>query len=936
MQDELSEMDTFEEFGSNEDIVGSHAGSNVSASAQSGSHITAPVLTNNTITGNVHIIHNDPGFTRNRPPSEKTQKSASRSVILRYKTRICSEYQYVTEYNSLPGEHVLLSERYTQPLILQRHRGQKDREEEICSSGERFQQILSSRSGDGSVHLNSLFDPDSHGISRSAVILQGNSGNGKSFTVQKIMLDWASGDLYKGRFDIVFHLKCTEINRITGENSLVEILSYSCSLSSDQISQVLQHSPEKVLFIIDGFDELRLTQDNHDMSPNTDPLQKAPAEVILCDLLRGRILPESFLLVTSRSTATDTLSKLLKGPQRFSEIMGFSEKGVEEYFQKFFQNEEHFRKAYTLVKAIETSLTACSIPVVCWIICTTIKEQFKIGADVTRGLETTTSIYVDFVSTLLDHHCQGLSQSVPTLLKSLGQLAERGMLEQQVLFDEKSVNETVADPVGSPFLCKFLFKRRIRQETMFSFMHLSFQEFFTALYYVLLDEDESQRKLTQLLSNDENFFSIYYTNPPCFAAVVQFAFGLLNKDVRCTLEKHGLVVHPKTQAHLKEWILKELQNCNTHLNRTPFFLHCLYELHEEDFVKEAMEAWKSIDTYVAFLRRTDCWALLYCSQCCESIEELRIDYSLTSTKLFMILPVLQKVKKGRLSVDVSSDSELVEVMCALRRGLTLSSQSFDVSLWFTEFILLNLSLSEDLCSIYIRSPWCEVPAETLHLLGLTFPHAGEIDIDWARLFKTIHQGDLDALMSVLCSFSKLKKMEMEVNCLSEMWSVWTLQIIQNCSSLTELMVNADFLLEEGLEVVKRSHTRPDCITTFQGFICSKDSQKCTHYNDCGRSCNQEVKIHLNSQGFSMETLPKYLNPGVYSNDRAPPPSYHPETRGGFFGQWLTTTDSRGRYFDMFSIRACGEGPHSHQSARAAAGNHVSGAAEQSECFSFSN
>ncbi|KAK9955885.1 hypothetical protein ABG768_015729 [Culter alburnus] len=332
-----------------------------------------------------------------RPPMTLSPvHHSTRSVILKYKERICSEYQCVTEYNSLPGEHVLLSERYTQPLILQRHRGRKEREQEIRSRGESFQKVLSARSSDDSVRLNSLFNPDGHGIRPSAVILQGNSGNGKSFTVQKIMMDWASGDFYKERFDVVFHLKCKEINRIHGIKSLVEILSCSCSLTSDQISQVLQHSPEKMLFIIDGFDELRLTQDINDMSPHTDLLQKAPAEVILCDLLRGRILPESFLLVTSRSTATDTLSKLLKGPQRFSEIMGFSEKGVEEYFQKFFQNEEHFRTAYTLVKENETLITACSIPVVCWIICTTIKERLKTAADVTSGLETTTSIYVDF------------------------------------------------------------------------------------------------------------------------------------------------------------------------------------------------------------------------------------------------------------------------------------------------------------------------------------------------------------------------------------------------------------------------------------------------------------------------------------------------------------------------------------------------------------
>ncbi|KAI7811608.1 putative NACHT [Triplophysa rosa] len=374
-----------------------------------------------------------------------------------YKKWIQREYEFVTEYNSRPGEHVLLSERYIQPLIIMRHREKKERTEELCCKGESFQQLISSENNvekENNV-LDALFSADSNGIWPGAVILQGNSGKGKSVTAQKIMLDWASGNLSRENFDCVFHLKCKELNQISEEQSLVEILSINSNLTPDQILQILQMSPKRVLVLIDGFDELKVS--NREAS--------------------------------NKSTATDTMRGILKKPQRLTEIIGFSEREVEEYFQKFFQDEELFRNAYESVKANETLFTACSSPVICWIICTVIRERFNDGTDVTSGLETTTSIYVDFVFTLLEHHCQGLSESVPTLLKSLGQLAERGVMERHVLFDEKSVKKTVSDPSGSPFLGKFLFKKRTRQETMFSFMHLSVQEFFTALYYVL---DEKQ------------------------------------------------------------------------------------------------------------------------------------------------------------------------------------------------------------------------------------------------------------------------------------------------------------------------------------------------------------------------------------------------------------------------------------------------------------
>ncbi len=473
------------------------------------------------------------------------------------------------------------------------------------------------------------------------VILQGDSGSGKSFIAQKIMLDWAS-EASKNLY-VVFNLRCEELMCVSEEMNLIELLSYSCSLTSDQISQMLQHSPEKVLFIIDGFDELRLTQDIYDMSANTDPLQKAPPEVILCSQLRRYLIPKSKLLVTTRTK--NTLNKLLKGQPCFTEIMGFSEKKVETYFQRFFSKE------YDCMRTNKTLLTACTIPVICWIV----SEMFRVGADVTSGLETTTSIFADFVSTLLEHHCQGLSQSVPTLLRSLGQLAERGMLEQQVLFDEKNVNEIISDPDGNPFLCRFLSKRIIHQETMFTFMYHIFQEFFTALYYVLLDEEESQRKVRELLHTVERGWALSCWSDRDFSTadvevrqskllqpVILFLCGLCTKEwIPSFFEKHNMAVSVNIETQLKEWIGTYSQRYqNEHML---FILHCLYELHEKSFIRKVLEKLVLIDLSNSPLKMTDCCALKYCLQCCEYIRNLKL--LVTSDNLKMLIPELYQCKE---------------------------------------------------------------------------------------------------------------------------------------------------------------------------------------------------------------------------------------------------------------------------------------------------
>lgn len=547
-------------------------------------------------------------------------------------------YETVQEYNSLPGEYVLLVDRYTELLIIQRPRKQREKEEEIRSTGERFQEVFSTRASEVycSTSVDQLFTADASphpghsGRVPNAVILQGHSGTGKSFTAQKIMHAWASGTLYAECFDLIFHLKCKELNHSCKEKSVVELLSCDKRFTP-VISQILQDSPEKVLFLMDGFDELKFSLDVPSESLPSDPFTPAPPEATLCALLSGHILPASFLLVTTRSTATDRLSKLLNRPHRFTEILGFSEQGVKEYFQRFFKDGQlSYEQVYDSVKANETLFTACFIPVICWIVCTVFKEV----EDVTRVLGTTTSIFVDFVSTLLKHHCHGLSQPVPTLLRSLGQLAERGMLEQQVLFDERRVSETVSDPSSIPFLCKFLLKKRSSQQTMYSFMHLSFQEFFTALYYTSLDEVEAQNKVRELILNVHRMETKHHLLP-----VIQCLFGLSNKEVMSSLvDTHRPSASLTIRAQLEDWILN-LMSSTQSSDSCLFLLHCLYELHEEDFVRKAMEVVEVFNLRFIPLKKADCWVLRYCLQFCPSIRILTLG-NITAEMLRMLQPAL--------------------------------------------------------------------------------------------------------------------------------------------------------------------------------------------------------------------------------------------------------------------------------------------------------
>ncbi|XP_062407052.1 uncharacterized protein LOC134098112 isoform X2 [Sardina pilchardus] len=645
----------------------------VSISADGGTQVSAPVLSHLHVRGDVSISTYISGVQQ---PPQPAQDSDQQSKIAEYKTSIIISCETVREYNSLPGQDVLLADRYTELLIIQRPRVPKEREKELRSRGDTLQQLFQTRASEThSIHLDQLFKPKDRGSGPRAVILQGHSGHGKSFTVQKIMHDWASELLFKDVI-LVFRLDCKELNLLSGEHSVVDLLRCDQEFTP-VILRILRDSPGKVLFVIDGFDELRFSLNEITSVLPSDPSTHAPIEATLSALLKGKVLGQSLLIVTTRSTVADKLSEVLKTPHRFTEILGFSEDGVKGYFQRFFDNTELSDKAYEHVRSNETLFTSCFIPVICWIVCTVFREHLQESVDAQGDFETTSSIFMHFINTLMKDHGEGSRQTNLTSLRSLGQLAEKGIQDHQVLFDERKVSEVLMDfNVRNPFLCKFLMKRKIYIETMYSFMHLSFQEFFAALHFFLIDDEEEACGKLQILLKSTADEMIKGNH------VVRFLFGLSNSDVSPFVKSASWVA---IQTQLKEWLLnvttvkRDGIRFSCHSSLMLFALHCLYEIHEKDFVMDVIENLEWIEFSTHDLQSIDYWVLLYCLQCCQSVRSLSL-HGLTAEKLRMLASGLCKCKELRLEVEDLSDSDVGDLILALGEGKTISKLSLKSSL----------------------------------------------------------------------------------------------------------------------------------------------------------------------------------------------------------------------------------------------------------------
>ncbi|XP_063076080.1 NACHT, LRR and PYD domains-containing protein 12-like [Engraulis encrasicolus] len=629
--------------------AGTHMGDNsdvrVNISAQGGSNVSALAVSQSTahrdinISTNISNVHHHYGAGTSTPTQPARERDTA-SIIAEYKTSVQSSYAKVKEYNSRPSESVLLSERYIKLQMVECHRRPEEREEEIRSRGKHLQQVLRSRSSEAysPITVEQLFRPDDRGCIPKAVILQGHPGYGKSFTSQKIMLDWASGTLFKDLFHLVLHLDCKEINGISGECSLVDLLNYSTE-------DVLRDQKIKVLFLVDGFDELKVSLVDAGSALPKDPFTKAPVQATLKALLKGHILPQCKLLLTTRSTATMTLSSLVTDHcvQRFVDILGFTKEAVKDHFHKFFFTDEHKADVlFEYVRGNEILYTSCFIPVICWVTCTVFRAQERKGAQITKELETNTSIYANFVSILLEHHSRSLSLSVPVLLSSLGRLAEKGMKEKCVLFTKKDVLSTVSDPectvshlTTGPFLCELIRKTVVRTEEMFSFMHLSFQEFFVALHYNL--DQEGEKRLLCLLNSQQHWES---QRQP----VIQFLFGLVNKEMQNLEYLQSTPYTTSIRRHLEKWILEKVAELDK--SSLTFILSCLHELHEEEFVGKAMHDLGTLSFQNTPLTRMDFWVLRYCLLCCTSESPLASldlwECGLTAEMLRMLQPALSK------------------------------------------------------------------------------------------------------------------------------------------------------------------------------------------------------------------------------------------------------------------------------------------------------
>ncbi|KAL7863903.1 hypothetical protein AOLI_G00153230, partial [Acnodon oligacanthus] len=175
-----------------------------------------------------------------------------------------------------------------------------------------------------------------------------------------------------------------------------------------------------------------------------------------------------------------------------TEIRGFSDPQKEEYFRKRISDQSLAERIITHMKSSRSLYIMCHIPVFCWISATVLEEMLR-DTESEEIPKTLTQMFTYFLIFQIKHSSQkyrGISDTYShqtrEVILALGKLAFQQLENGNVIFCEEDVRECVINirdlSVYSGVLVE---ESALHLEKVFSFIHLTVQEFLAALHAFL-------------------------------------------------------------------------------------------------------------------------------------------------------------------------------------------------------------------------------------------------------------------------------------------------------------------------------------------------------------------------------------------------------------------------------------------------------------------
>ncbi|XP_077944781.1 NLR family CARD domain-containing protein 3-like isoform X2 [Gasterosteus aculeatus] len=596
------------------------------------------------------------------------------------------------------------------------------------------------------------------------VMTKGVAGIGKTVLTQKFTLDWAEDKDHKDiQFTFPFTFRELNVQR-EKKFSLVGLVHHF--FSETKAAGICRFEEFQVMFIFDGLDECRLPLDFPNNKDLTDVTESASLDVLLTNLIRGKLLPSARLWITTRPAAANQIPPECVG--MVTEVRGFNEPQKEEYFRKRFRDEEQASRIISHIKTSQSLHIMCNIPVFCWITAGVLVKVLKTreGGELPKTL---TEMYIYFLvvqSRVKKVKYDGEAKTDPEwspesrkMIKSLGKLAFDQLQKGNLIFYKSDLTEcdidiTEASVYSGVFTQIFKEESGLYKDKVFCFVHLSVQEFLAALHVHLtfINSGDNLLLKDQRLYKTGRFFGVQTKPKRLYQSAVDKALqspnGHLDLFLRFLL---GLSLEPnqtllrglmtktgsssKTNQETVQYIKKKISK-NVSPEKSINLFHCLNELNDGSLVEEIQRSLSSGRLSSEKLSPAQWSALVFIllsSQDDLEVFDLK-KYSASEEALLRLLPVVKASNKALLS-----DCNLSKRSCEALSSV-LSSQSSSLR----ELDLSNNNLQDSgvklLCA-GLENPRCDL--ETLRLSGCLITEEGCSSLASALSSNPSHLRELD-------------------------------------------------------------------------------------------------------------------------------------------------------------------------------------------------